>query len=353
MPAASPRYGNALHQTTGSTTARTHIVLNAIRVPLGDFKAQGVDLDEHPQGRAALRRCRPAGHRARSSSPTSASRRPSAGRRSTPTSSPTSRSTAPTAPAARRIAAATSAARCGRREDGGRDDDRDDDSDDGNDRVHRGDDDHLGQGDTRQARREGRRRLRHECQRRDREGRQGQQEQGRAGEDRRVGLDGEHQARQGPLQGDGRAASRSWSPSGSATRTALRSSHGGGGQLAAPLCVQPSGAAGLSRHTISVPGPSGSATRWSSDMPSAPSDGDGGVVALVDEGGHVRELQVRERGLERGATRLGRVAVAPGRGIQAPADLDLVRVRREPRGWQTPVKPTIRPSASTAHRPKP
>jgi hypothetical protein len=44
VPAASPRYGNALHQTTGSTTARTHIVLNAIRVPLGDFKAQGVDL---------------------------------------------------------------------------------------------------------------------------------------------------------------------------------------------------------------------------------------------------------------------------------------------------------------------
>ncbi|MDA0184285.1 alpha/beta hydrolase [Solirubrobacter phytolaccae] len=44
VSAGSPRYGNALHQTTGSTTARTHIVLNAIRVPLGDFKAQGVDL---------------------------------------------------------------------------------------------------------------------------------------------------------------------------------------------------------------------------------------------------------------------------------------------------------------------
>lgn len=44
VSAASPRYGNALHQTTGSTTARTHIVLNAIRVPLGDFAAQGVDL---------------------------------------------------------------------------------------------------------------------------------------------------------------------------------------------------------------------------------------------------------------------------------------------------------------------
>ena len=44
VPAASPRYGNALHQTTGSTTPRTHVVLNAIRVPLSDFKAQGVDL---------------------------------------------------------------------------------------------------------------------------------------------------------------------------------------------------------------------------------------------------------------------------------------------------------------------
>ena len=44
VSAASPRYGNALHQTTGSTTARTHIVLNAIRIPLADFAAQGVDL---------------------------------------------------------------------------------------------------------------------------------------------------------------------------------------------------------------------------------------------------------------------------------------------------------------------
>jgi hypothetical protein len=44
VSAASPRYGNALHQTTGSTTTRTHIVLNAIRVPLSDFAAQGVDL---------------------------------------------------------------------------------------------------------------------------------------------------------------------------------------------------------------------------------------------------------------------------------------------------------------------
>ncbi len=44
VAAASPRYGTALHQTTGTTTARTHIVLNQIRVPLGDFAAQGVDL---------------------------------------------------------------------------------------------------------------------------------------------------------------------------------------------------------------------------------------------------------------------------------------------------------------------
>lgn len=44
VAAASPRYGNALHQTTGSTTARTHVVLNAIRIPLADFAAKGVDL---------------------------------------------------------------------------------------------------------------------------------------------------------------------------------------------------------------------------------------------------------------------------------------------------------------------
>lgn len=44
VSAASPRYGTALYQTTGSVTNRTHIVLNQIRVPLGDFAAQGVDL---------------------------------------------------------------------------------------------------------------------------------------------------------------------------------------------------------------------------------------------------------------------------------------------------------------------
>ena len=44
VSAASPRYGTALHQTTGGVTNRTHIVLNQIRVPLSDFAAQGVDL---------------------------------------------------------------------------------------------------------------------------------------------------------------------------------------------------------------------------------------------------------------------------------------------------------------------
>ena len=44
VAAASPRYGTALHQTTGSTTTRVHEVLNELRVPLSDFAAQGVDL---------------------------------------------------------------------------------------------------------------------------------------------------------------------------------------------------------------------------------------------------------------------------------------------------------------------
>jgi hypothetical protein len=42
--AGDRRYGNALEQTTGSTTAKTHVVLNQVRVPLADFAAQGVDL---------------------------------------------------------------------------------------------------------------------------------------------------------------------------------------------------------------------------------------------------------------------------------------------------------------------
>jgi hypothetical protein len=44
VAAASPRYGNALHQSLGNTTSKTHVVLNQIRVPLADFAAQGVDL---------------------------------------------------------------------------------------------------------------------------------------------------------------------------------------------------------------------------------------------------------------------------------------------------------------------
>ncbi len=42
--AADRRYGTALQQTTGGTTARVHIVLNQVRVPLADFAGQGVDL---------------------------------------------------------------------------------------------------------------------------------------------------------------------------------------------------------------------------------------------------------------------------------------------------------------------
>lgn len=42
--AGSPAYGTALHQTVGSANARVHITLNGIRVPLGVFAAQGVDL---------------------------------------------------------------------------------------------------------------------------------------------------------------------------------------------------------------------------------------------------------------------------------------------------------------------
>lgn len=44
VAAGDQRYGNALHQTTGDITPRVHVVLNQIRVPLGDFAAQGVDL---------------------------------------------------------------------------------------------------------------------------------------------------------------------------------------------------------------------------------------------------------------------------------------------------------------------
>ena len=44
VSAASPRYGTALHQSVGNITTRVHVVLNSVRVPLGDFAAQGVDL---------------------------------------------------------------------------------------------------------------------------------------------------------------------------------------------------------------------------------------------------------------------------------------------------------------------
>ncbi|MDO8213203.1 alpha/beta hydrolase [Conexibacter sp. CPCC 206217] len=46
VAAADHRYGNALQPTIGNITARVHIILNQIRVPLGDFAAQGVDLTE-------------------------------------------------------------------------------------------------------------------------------------------------------------------------------------------------------------------------------------------------------------------------------------------------------------------
>ncbi len=42
--AADERWGNALHMSTGTATARTHIVLDQIRVPLSEFTAQGVDI---------------------------------------------------------------------------------------------------------------------------------------------------------------------------------------------------------------------------------------------------------------------------------------------------------------------
>ncbi|MEV4420201.1 Ig-like domain-containing protein [Patulibacter sp. NPDC049589] len=44
VAAGNQRYGNALHPSVGSTTSKTHVLLHQIRVPLGDFAAQGVDL---------------------------------------------------------------------------------------------------------------------------------------------------------------------------------------------------------------------------------------------------------------------------------------------------------------------
>ncbi|BCJ59148.1 Ig-like domain-containing protein [Micromonospora endophytica] len=44
VDAGDPRWGNALHMSTGTNTPNTHIVLDQIRVPLSEFAAQGVDL---------------------------------------------------------------------------------------------------------------------------------------------------------------------------------------------------------------------------------------------------------------------------------------------------------------------
>ncbi|HTW17845.1 MAG TPA: Ig-like domain-containing protein [Nocardioides sp.] len=46
VKAGDERWGNALHMSTGTNTANTHIVLDQIRVPLSEFAAQGVDLTE-------------------------------------------------------------------------------------------------------------------------------------------------------------------------------------------------------------------------------------------------------------------------------------------------------------------
>ncbi len=44
VEAGDPRYGTALQQTLGSISARVHVILRDIRVPLSDFAAKGVDL---------------------------------------------------------------------------------------------------------------------------------------------------------------------------------------------------------------------------------------------------------------------------------------------------------------------
>lgn len=46
VAAGEQRYGNALHPTIGTTSSKVHIVLNQIRIPLGDFAAQGLDLSK-------------------------------------------------------------------------------------------------------------------------------------------------------------------------------------------------------------------------------------------------------------------------------------------------------------------
>ncbi|AGL19108.1 Ig-like domain-containing protein [Actinoplanes sp. N902-109] len=44
VDAGDPRWGNALHMSTGTNTPNTHIVLDQIRVPLSEFARQGLEL---------------------------------------------------------------------------------------------------------------------------------------------------------------------------------------------------------------------------------------------------------------------------------------------------------------------
>lgn len=44
VDAGDPRWGNALHMSTGTLTANTHVVLDQVRVPLTEFTKQGVDV---------------------------------------------------------------------------------------------------------------------------------------------------------------------------------------------------------------------------------------------------------------------------------------------------------------------
>ncbi len=44
VDAADPDWGNALHQTTGSSTPKVHVILDQIRIPLSEFADQDVDL---------------------------------------------------------------------------------------------------------------------------------------------------------------------------------------------------------------------------------------------------------------------------------------------------------------------
>jgi hypothetical protein len=46
VEAGDPRYGTALQQTLGSISARVHVILRDIRVPLSDLATQGIDLSK-------------------------------------------------------------------------------------------------------------------------------------------------------------------------------------------------------------------------------------------------------------------------------------------------------------------